>query len=362
MSMPMNVLLLAHTATSSVFVVGSHHYLRELNRKPETFALHFSSPKYPLSFLRRREPRERDRLDPAIYALFPLGRLRVLDYLSTYLIVWQIRRHLGRSGVRHIDAIIVDQPSMSGSAICLKRLYRSKLIYRPTDIYTEMMGSRIKRYEAEILRSADGLASTSSTVQSHLVNEYGQLPLNTIVIPNGFDAGHFKRSKPAGSSPPRRLVYVGSLDSRFDLESVKRLAEKNQSVQIDLFGPITDDIAHTALPANISLKGAVDYALVPGVLSEYDAALLPMRGGLANEGRSPMKLYEYLACELPVLTRKTSATAAIESENIYFYDDSKRPLFEIIKEVKEFQKENPNIQNQSWASKAAVLLNFIRKL
>jgi glycosyltransferase involved in cell wall biosynthesis len=55
------------------------------------------------------------------------------------------------------------------------------------------------------------------------------------------------------------------------------------------------------LPDNVVVEGPVDYAAVPDLLARARVGLMPFESSRLNEGRSPMKMYEYLAAGLTVV-------------------------------------------------------------
>lgn len=138
------------------------------------------------------------------------------------------------------------------------------------------------------------------------------------MIENGAETAHF-----AGGDSPwadrRGAVYVGALDRRFDWAAVIAFARSEPEQQVDLYGPAGGD--SPGLPANVRLRGAVDYSLLPGILRRYRVGLLPLNDDPTNSGRSPMKLYEYLAAGLNVLTRSTGTTASRPLADVYAYHD-----------------------------------------
>src|SRR6185436_7137771 len=75
------------------------------------------------------------------------------------------------------------------------------------------------------------------------------------------------------------------------------------------------------LPQNVSLAGPVDYADLPKTLVRYRVGLLPLSDEPTNSGRSPMKLYEYLASGLNVLTRATGPITARGLRDVHSYPD-----------------------------------------
>jgi hypothetical protein len=95
------------------------------------------------------------------------------------------------------------------------------------------------------------------------------------------------------------------------------LARSAPEAIIDVFGPVTNRPA--ALPANVLLGGPVEYAELPKILARYRVGLLPMNDEPTNSGRSPMKLYEYLASGLNVVTRATGPITATGLDDVHTY-------------------------------------------
>jgi glycosyltransferase involved in cell wall biosynthesis len=130
------------------------------------------------------------------------------------------------------------------------------------------------------------------------------------LLENGVDLDHFGPGA-SGACPPLppgpRAVYTGALDERFGLASLRMAAERLPEVAFVLAGPPGAGIrALAATLPNIHLLGQVPYATLPALLAHCHVALLPMSAHPANEGRSPMKLYEYAASGLSVVATATS--------------------------------------------------------
>ncbi len=134
-------------------------------------------------------------------------------------------------------------------------------------------------------------------------------------MPNGVEFEHFAHAGPgpgdAPHDPPDHpgAVYVGALDDRFDWSWLSRLAEELAPLPLDLVGPRRPP--PRPCRRTCVFRGAVDYLQLPQLLSRYRVALLPFLQTPENLGRSPMKLYEYLASGLVVVGTGTSPPVAV---------------------------------------------------
>lgn len=351
----MNIVLLAHTPTSSNFVVGSHHYLRELIQLGHN-VLHIPSPTHILS--KKPQTQRKNTNEIELNSILPIGRISWLDAIIYIKLKMVLKKQIKIRTLTKIDFIIVDQPTFSELAIWLARKYDAKIIYRPTDIYSEMSGDWVKKHEIKILNHSNKIIATSKVVISEIRKIKDLSNHQTEIIENGFDIDHFKPVKTKREFPPKRLIYVGSLDSRFDYESLAYLGYSIPSLTIDIYGPKPDTPSLTKIPSNVIFHGPIEYEKLPSIYSKYDAALILMVDSKANHGRSPMKIYEYLASGLPVIARSTTELQSRNIENLYLYKSGDE-LVGLINEIKLFIDNVVELKKHSWKSKAKLLVNFL---
>ncbi|MBS1845821.1 MAG: glycosyltransferase [Actinobacteria bacterium] len=102
--------------------------------------------------------------------------------------------------------------------------------------------------------------------------------------------------------PGPRLLYVGTLDSRLDVEASLGVARAWPEGSVVIIGPLEDG-AHLApllAEPNVHHHGAVRHSEVPAVVAGADACLIPHHRTDLTVAMSPLKLYEYLAAGRPV--------------------------------------------------------------
>lgn len=324
----MRIVLLSHTGRTGPFRVGSHHLAREFARLGHRVA-HVSNPisLAHVTMLRDPEVRSRARLavpirlttiDGAAFAvpwsLFPLTP----DPLKRPFTLGSTRRLqtvLRAGGLLPADLVLVDQPLLG---YLLDWLPARTLVYRPTDINTD---PATRTAEAAVLERADGVVATSRVVADRLAADRsaaGGADRPSAVVGNGVEFAELSRGRrPWGERAG--AVYVGALDRRFDWHTVRRLGVAHPGEVLDLYGP--PPAAVPDLPANVRLRGPLDYAELPEVLGAHRVGLLPLNDDPTNDGRSPMKLFEYLAAGLTVLARATAPIASLGLADVHPYTD-----------------------------------------
>lgn len=128
------------------------------------------------------------------------------------------------------------------------------------------------------------------------------------VVPNGVDPAEWLGAPVAAPSwfarlPGPRAVYVGTIDSRVDVEGVLHLAALRPELSIVLLGPhpVREFAEKLDAAPNITIHGPVGRKAVVSVLRNAHLGLLAHRRTELTQAMSPLKVYEYLAAGLPVL-------------------------------------------------------------
>ncbi|MFB4159244.1 glycosyltransferase [Geomicrobium sp. JSM 1781026] len=381
-----NIVFLSHTNMGGPFVVGSHHYAKELSMRGHK-VFHISTPvtlfhKLKKDSITRYKIRNMNKLmveSDNLFQLIPYSRGLPWKY-SRYIynvfglnfLTKPIERKISQQvkeifNNEEVDYLILDQPIMVGLETVIEY---NKLIYRPTDIYEKIMEDRIVTVaEKNILSICDGVISTSPTVDKHISQLIDKK--FKITLENAGELNHFKKKSPIPKEYEEIAgfiaVYIGALDKRFDFSVVSKLASNYSNLTIVIIGPIVNvkEAEKLKKHKNVKLLGSIDYSEIPSFLQHSDVALLPLSDHPANQGRSPMKLYEYLASGLPVVSKNLNDLRERNLDYVYFYDNVES-LHTLISDILKEKIDQDNIASSvgeiSWSSNTNKLLDFINKL
>jgi glycosyltransferase involved in cell wall biosynthesis len=186
--------------------------------------------------------------------------------------------------------------------------------------------------EARLWRTADRVLCVSEELRQ-MVESAGADPARVRVIPNGVDVETFTPDRPKGTL--RRMLGIGEetfLIGWLGALSPGRGAEEFLQVlaqalpEVDKArgviiggGPLDGACRHLAwelgLEDRVAFVGAVDHDQVPDLLVDFDIAVAcyPRRGDFYF---SPMKVAEYLACGLAVVSGRTGRMGAILEDGV----------------------------------------------
>jgi len=177
--------------------------------------------------------------------------------------------------------------------------------------------------EEHILRAAGRVVAVSSALATWLTAR-GVAPSRIVVLPNGVDPERFDTGPLAEeqrSAARRRLGlgdrpvvgFVGTLKPWHDvaalLEAAALMRTEGREVSLLLVGDGPERSGLESLVARLGLSdrtvftGAVAHASVADLLSVMDVAVAPYREQ-ESFYFSPLKLFEYLAAGLPVVTAR----------------------------------------------------------
>ncbi|MFC1962782.1 glycosyltransferase family 4 protein [Chloroflexota bacterium] len=156
----------------------------------------------------------------------------------------------------------------------------------------------------------------------------------SVVIPNGVNTGLFKpypsRHLQAKLGLNQNFVigYVGSLREWVDLETVfaavKPLTDSCPDIRILIVGEegkfkeCKDLSKEYGLSDYVVFTGTVPYTQVPGYISCMDICLIPFKTNSVAQNALPLKLFEYMACEKPVISTKLRGVMeAVQNRAVY---------------------------------------------
>ncbi len=152
-------------------------------------------------------------------------------------------------------------------------------------------------FERYLVRNVQQVSVTANPLTKD-ISEWTRTPIQ--LIPNGYEAGLI----PAMSAPPAikgtiTLGYFGRLTPAwFDWDLVLDLASRHPEWIFELIGPGEPP---ANLPENVSVTGQLPHAELADRVERWHVAIIPFRSGELSRAVDPIKVYEYLAMDRPVI-------------------------------------------------------------
>lgn len=372
----LKILFLSHTYIGGDFVVGSHHLSKSLSEMGHD-VYHMSTPislfhlllkKNYLKFKLALKYNYEMKKDTGVKNLIPIS-LMPWSLAKYIYIVSKGKLNLSSIIINKIpkdfDVIYMDQPTFLGVE---KKIGYKKLIYRPTDVYPVIRNDEtIELLESKILNVSNSVVCTSEPVKKYIQNLGFKGKIN--IIENGVNISHFTKAKNINNRSNKlsldkndlNIIYFGALDDRFDFNIILKVAKARPMYKFHIIGPMSKYVPKELTSmSNINLIGPVDYNLLPDYMIDMNLAILPLNENDANQGRSPMKIYEYLAGGKLVVTKKTLELDRRNDINIHMYNNFEE-LVEILDKVynSELFFRETDYSIFDWHSKASQLISLI---
>lgn len=133
---------------------------------------------------------------------------------------------------------------------------------------------------------------------------------NTYFIRHGVDVEHFGKSLDATTVIPedmRRLSrpiigFIGLLADWVDLDLLRAMARSRPDWSFALIGRAVTDLAAVKDLPNVHLLGQKPFSALPAYCRGIDVGIIPFRMNRLTMRANPLKLREYLAAGLPVVS------------------------------------------------------------
>ena len=159
------------------------------------------------------------------------------------------------------------------------------------------------RYETEYLRRVDAVVTTSETLR----RTKSVLQPNAFCVKNGVNFELFNQARQlAQSQPPTKPVvgYLGTADDRVNVNIVEYCARTMPDVTFQFIGEIKEPALTTRLSPypNVVFTAPHQPAHLPPLLAQLSAAIIPFVCNEHTYTIYPLKINEYLAAGLPVVS------------------------------------------------------------
>ena len=194
---------------------------------------------------------------------------------------------------------------------------------------------------------------------------------NTFLVTHGVDLEHFRKACDPETVIPEEVAamkspvigFHGLVADWVDLELIKFLATARPEWSFVLVGKLDTNTEPLHGLANVHLLGRKDYALLPAYCKSFDVAILPFAVNELTLASNPLKLREYLAAGLPVVS--TAIPEAARLGSLVRIGESYEHFLKQIEVLLLEGRGGPNLSvsramdSESWDGKVAELSQII---
>ncbi|CUO38349.1 glycosyltransferase [Clostridium perfringens] len=259
-----------------------------------------------------------------------------------------------------------------------------KVIYDFVDeLSSEISGynitSKMIEDHEKLLRDKENVLVVSTAKKlKDIANKFRGENENNILAPNAVNLEDFKnhgheigeKIQPIVNKRKPIIGYYGALAKWFDYKLIEQLAKEREDYEIVLIGMDYDgsyDKSNLKDYSNISYLGMIDYKDLINYSRYFDVCIVPFIKNDITDSTSPLKIFEYMALEKPIVTTDINECKNYESCLISKdYDEFIRNIDKALK-LEVDNKEYFNIlrreaEENTWDNRAELIKEAIKNL
>lgn len=306
----------------------------------------------------------------------PDGRYRLPKFFDLVdvmgLNLWHEKKSL-QPIIQAADVIWISSPLYFGYISNTKK----PIIYDKMDEYDKLTTNTllkhlILRNESKLLQRADLVFASSQRLYDDLLVQTN----NVHLIRNGLDSSLCqKRKNDINTKTIDKLKelrkngdntlfgYIGAVDHWFDYEAIQLILNHSPDYHVVIVG-------HNNLPrvdhANLHYVASVPKHELGAIISEFDICLYPFRQSDWLDTIDPVKIYEYLSFNKPVISVKSLETSRF-AEYVQLYE-TYNEFIEILDRLALLigpflteQQLQQFIEENSWSTRANEMQEHIKR-
>jgi len=251
------------------------------------------------------------QVEPNLYVLSPLAiplyGSRAVRAANGVLLRAQLKRAMQQL---HFERPI-SWSFLPSSAPVSGTLGESFVVYHCVDEFSafeDTNGAHISALESELLAKSDLVVTSAETLRE---SKSRQNP-NTVLVRHGVDFRHFSKACDPSTKVPAELAalpgpvlgFFGLVATWVDLEAIANVARAYPHGSVVILGKVAPDVDVSMLRRlpNVHFMGRRPYEELPAWCRGFDVALMPFKVDRLTINANPLKVREYLAAGLPVVS------------------------------------------------------------
>jgi glycosyltransferase involved in cell wall biosynthesis len=242
------------------------------------------------------------------------------------------------------------------AAVVAGSLGESTIVYYCVDEFTAFTGiaGQLAELEQKLLRRADVVFVSAESLRESKSKGNPR----TILVRHGVDLEHFKKAlDPATQIPdeiaklPKPVIgYFGLMaEDWIDIPLMEAVAKHFSQGSLVLLGKVTTDISRLTNLPNVHALGRKPFSTLPAYSKGFDVAINPFPLNEVTRNANPLKVREYLAAGLPVVSTRIPEVEILEQVRIG--DDHAsfcKELEEALKDPGPKQERSDSMKSDSW--------------
>jgi len=313
------------------------------------------------------------RVEGGIHVFSPLA----IPFHGSAIARWLNRKALGWSLRRECRALGFRNPItwtfVPASADVAGTLGERMLIYHCVDEFSEFTGTdknAIASLEQRLMQKSHCVFVSSDLL---LKTKRRHNP-RTYLVTHGVDVPHFRTACETGTVVPQDIAslqkpvigFFGLIADWVDIDLIRFLALSRPQWTFVLIGKATTSLKVIEDLPNVRLLGQKPYVSLPAYAKAFDIALLPFVINELTLAANPLKLREYLAAGLPVVS--SAIPEAEKLKHVLQVAHNRTEFLDAIQSIVDSGQLGPQraislkMESDSWDAKVEQLSEIVAQL
>ncbi|PFK21278.1 hypothetical protein [Bacillus cereus] len=229
----------------------------------------------------------------------------------------------------------------------------------------------IEFLEKELIKNARTILCSSRHLGDVLENRYGKLD-NLCLVRNGLKEEFISSRSMAENVKSifqknegiKDVVYIGTIANWINFQMIDKCLDENKNVRFHFIGPV-DYQPQLVNSDKVIFHGPIEHSRLIENKELYDVLIMPFIRNELIESVDPVKLYEYIAFEKPIISVYYPEIERF-NDYVYFYKNQQE-FFELIKKINfndletKFEKElgHAFLENNTWSKRVESIVEKI---
>ncbi len=230
----------------------------------------------------------------------PYSQFGIIRMLNKQFVIRAIHRNCSYDELK--QPIVISTLPITGDYI---NSFRNQIsVYYCVDDFVNWPGIDrllMKSLEDQLIINSDVLIVSSDELAKIKQTDSNK----PVVIPHGVDVEHYSHAESNNrfdeiTKPV--IGFFGAISPWLDLDLLYEMAIRKQEWSLVFIGPCDTDVSRFIKLENVHFVGKVPYEELPSYAVQFDVGIIPFLINDLTISVNPLKLLEYLACGIPVVS------------------------------------------------------------
>ena len=237
--------------------------------------------------------------------VIPFHDMKGVPTFNAWFLAHYIRRQASRLGMKDFQLWTF----LPTTAPMIRYLKPQKVIYYCVDewsAFSFLNGRLMEQMEADLIKQSDVVITSAEKLYA----SKRHLHPKTYLVPHGVDSEHFGKACLPGTIVPKELEglpipiigFWGLIHEWIDIDLIYHVASQRPQWSFVLIGKVGVDCSSLKKLSNVHLLGVRSYDTLPAFAKGFAVGIMPFKINRLTENVNPIKLREYLAAGLSVVS------------------------------------------------------------